>query len=168
MTGRSSISDLERDWLTLPNGGLGLVYLQKFSKQQNQASRAITQPLVQCLRNRCKDLSYEVWKSQERLVSEHSKLRSLEMSSRAKTVRETLPCDCQRLMDVASERGASVWLSALPIKEHGYDLHKGSFQNVLCIRYGWQPLLFPSIYICGTTFALDHSLSCPYGGFTTL
>ena len=70
LTGRSSISDLERDWLALlnRNSWFGLVYPQKFSKQQNQASRAITQPLVQGLRNRCKDLSYEVWESQERLV----------------------------------------------------------------------------------------------------
>ena len=84
------------------------------------------------------------------------------------TVRETLPCDCQRLMDVASERGASVWLSALPIKEHGFDPHKGSFQDALCIRYGWQPSFLPSVCICGATFTVDHSLSCPNGGFTTL
>ena len=89
------------------------------------------------------------------------------MSSRAKTVQESLPCDCQRLMDVASEQGASVWLSVLPLKVHSFDLHKGSFQDTICIRYGWQPPL-PSVCICSTTFTVDHSLSCPYGGFTTL
>ena len=56
---------------------------------------------------------------------------SKEGTTQGDPLQETLPCDCQRLMDVASERGASVWLSALPIIEHGFDLHKRSFRDAL-------------------------------------
>ena len=51
-----------------------------------------------------------------------------------RAVRERLDSDHQWLMDVASERGASVWLSALLLKEYGFDVHKGSFRDAICIR----------------------------------
>ena len=89
------------------------------------------------------------------------------MTTRTQQVRESLPSDCQRLMDVACEHGASIWLSALPLREHGFDLHKGSFRDALCIWYGWRPPLLPSVCVCGSTFTVDHSLSCPYGGYLT-
>ena len=76
--------------------------------------------------------------------------------------------DHQWLVDVVSECGASVWLSALPLKEFGIDLHKSSFRDAICIRYGWQPPQLPPACICGKTFNIDHALSCSYGGFPTL
>jgi len=35
----------------------------------------------------------------------------------------------------ASEKGASSWLSTLPIAEHGFALLKGAFRDALCMRY---------------------------------
>ena len=55
----------------------------------------------------------------------------------------------------------------MPLREHGLDLHKGSFKDALCIRYGWRPPLLPSVCVCGSTFTVDNSLSCPYGGYPT-
>jgi len=42
-------------------------------------------------------------------------------------------------MELAEEKGSSSWLSALPIEEHGFCLHKGAFTDALALRYGWQP-----------------------------
>ena len=42
----------------------------------------------------------------------------------------------QRAMDLGSEKGASGWLMTLPIAEHKFALHKGSFRDALCMRYG--------------------------------
>ena len=102
------------------------------------------------------------------VINECSSKKAKEMKMRADLVRERLDSDRQRLMDVARERGASVWLSALPLKEFGFDLHKGSFRDAICIRYGWQPPQLPSTCVCGKAFNVDHALSCPYGGFPTL
>ena len=44
-----------------------------------------------------------------------------------------LPRQLQRAMDLGSEKGASSWLSALPIEDHGFTLH------------------FVMPYACGTT-----------------
>ena len=64
-------------------------------------------------------------------------------------------------MEVASESGASTWLSMLPIQEHGFTLHKEAFRDALCLRYGWQPNLLPSTCVCGKTFSIEHALNCP-------
>lgn len=49
--------------------------------------------------------------------------------------------DLQRSVRAASEKGASAWLTALPIEEHGFALHKGAFRDALALTYGW-PLKF--------------------------
>ena len=33
------------------------------------------------------------------------------------------------------EKGASLWLSVLPLDEFGFSLHKGEFRDALCLRY---------------------------------
>ena len=63
---------------------------------------------------------------------------------------------------LAQEKGASSWLTTLPINEFGFALHKGAFQDALALRYGWLPLHAP------TTCAMEHILSCPKGGFPSI
>uniref|UniRef100_A0A1X7TEM9 Uncharacterized protein n=1 Tax=Amphimedon queenslandica TaxID=400682 RepID=A0A1X7TEM9_AMPQE len=67
-----------------------------------------------------------------------------------------------------SERGASSWLTVLPIKEHGFTLHKGDFRDALCLRYGWSPPLLPSHCVCGHNFSVEHALNCKCGGFPSI
>ena len=71
-------------------------------------------------------------------------------------------------MDLAQEKGASSWLTSLPIKEFGFSLHKGAFWDALALRYGWSPLNLPVHCTCSTSFSVQHALSCPKGGFPTL
>ena len=68
-------------------------------------------------------------------------------------------------MDLAQERGASNWLTSLPLQEFGFTLHKGAFRDAIALRYGWQPSLVPSTCACGSNFSVEHALSCPKGGF---
>ena len=71
-------------------------------------------------------------------------------------------------MVLTQEKGASSWLTTLPISEHGFALHKGAFRDALALRYGWDPPNTPSHCICGKSFTVEHALSCPFGGFPTL
>ena len=68
-------------------------------------------------------------------------------------------------MDLATEKGASSWLSTLPVKEHGYALHKAAFDDAVALRYGWMPTNVPTGCACGKSFSVEHALSCPKGGF---
>ena len=65
-------------------------------------------------------------------------------------------------------RGASVWLSALPLTEYGFTLHKAAFHDAITLCYGWPLHRTPSHCACGTIFSVDHALSCPKGGLPFL
>ena len=66
-----------------------------------------------------------------------------------------------RAVDLASEKGTSAWLTALPIEEHGFALHKGAFRDALCLRYGWLPTNLPSRCVCNKPFSVDHARVVP-------
>ena len=68
------------------------------------------------------------------------------------------------VLDLATIRGASAWLSALPLSEYGFSLHKAAFHDAVALRYGWPLQRTPSHCACGAAFSVDHVLSCPKGG----
>ena len=71
-------------------------------------------------------------------------------------------------LDLAVERGASTWLTALPLDEYGFALHKSAFQGALALCYGWLPLRAPTHCACGISFSVEHALSCPKGGLPSI
>ena len=90
------------------------------------------------------------------------------MSTLSKELFSKLTPTLQRAVTLAQEKGASSWLTALPVQEHGFSLHKTAFQDALALRYGWMPSRTPSHCACGTNFSVDHALSCPKGGFPSI
>ena len=67
---------------------------------------------------------------------------------------KSLSADLQRIMALSSEKGTSSWLSALPVDEHGFALHKGTFCDALCLHYGWLPSGLPTQCVCGKGYSL--------------
>ena len=47
----------------------------------------------------------------------------------------------------------------MPLKEHGFSLHKRTFHDALALRYGWTPDRLPSKCDCGVSFSVEHTLS---------
>ena len=87
----------------------------------------------------------------------------------AGSVGESLPQSLQFAMELArSEKGASSWLSALPLEEHKFVLHKTAFRDEIALRYGWTPSNIPSHCVCGQAFSIQHALSCPRGGYPSI
>ena len=74
----------------------------------------------------------------------------------------------RKVLELAGEKGASSWLTALPIASFGFVLHKRAFPDALALRYGWLPNNLPSHCACGTAFSVAHSLSCLKGGFPAI
>ena len=48
-------------------------------------------------------------------------------------------------IECCQEKGASSWLSTLPIKQYGFALHKTEFIDAHCLHYGWIPSLTVSV-----------------------
>lgn len=65
-------------------------------------------------------------------------------------VKQQLSPHQQRLMDCATEKGASAWITALPTDDLGFLLHKGDFRAALCLCYGWSISWLPPKCCCGS------------------
>ena len=83
----------------------------------------------------------------------------------AKELQRNLPTPHQRSMELSQEKGASTWLTALPVDEHDFALHKAAFRDSISLRYGWPLQNSPSHCSCGQPFSVEHALTCKTGGF---
>ena len=86
----------------------------------------------------------------------------------ATKMKAELPTTLQRSVELATETGASNWLTTIPLDRYGFTLHKGAYRDVLCLRYGWLPPQLPTHCVCGQSFTIDHALSCPTGGYPSI
>ncbi len=165
--GRDAVNDLERDLLSLPTryGGLGLHNPLLFHKSQRMASMAIVRPLVDVLLSQRIDLPHDLFERMSRLRKENAKLKEFEYKNKVNVLKSQLPSEKLRLFEVANEKGSSTWLTAVPLKEFGFDLSKGEFRDAICLRYGWRPTDLPLTCVCGESFSVAHSFMCVYGGF---
>ena len=71
----------------------------------------------------------------------------------------------QRAVDLAKEKGSSTWLTALPLTDHGFTLHKSAFHDGMALRYGWTQPNLPTKCEGGYGMSMEHALSCAKGGF---
>ena len=62
--------------------------------------------------------------------------------------------------DVAQMKGASSWLTSLPLKDEGYVLNKREFFDSLYMRYNWDLKRLPTNCACSQKFTMDHALQC--------
>ena len=67
--------------------------------------------------------------------------------------------------DIAHLKGSSMWFTALPLVEEGYELCKRAFFDAINLRYRWRLKRLPSHCVCGKLFTIDHALSCLKGCF---
>ena len=64
-----------------------------------------------------------------------------------------------------TDKGASSWLNAIAIEEHGLALNKQEFRDSLCLHYNLPLPNLPSYCACGEMFTVNHALSCKKEGF---
>ena len=138
------------------------------SMAHNNTSVKITAPLIALILQQSHILPPEAKDEQLRARTDSRTLRRQRESSAASDLKERLPRNLQRALEISTEKGASSWLSTLPITEHGFALHKGAFRDALCLRYGWCPSRLPTHCICGGQFTVEHALSCSRGGFPSI
>ena len=80
-----------------------------------------------------------------------------------------LSIELQRARELACLKGASSWLTVLPLDDHAFSLDMGDFRDAVFLRYGWSLPHLPTEYICGaSTFTVDPAFTCPHGGYPTL
>ena len=106
--------------------------------------------------------TYETLADQLPAIADVKKRKCSYLCSTASQLRLTLPPDLQRAMDLSQEKGASNWLTTLPVEEFGFHLHNGA------LRYGWPLHNSPATCSCGSHFTVEHALSRPKGGYPSI
>ena len=169
ITGQQHCSQDVRDLLALPCrlGGFNLTNPTHTSDVEFKSSCRITAPLAALIiqQEQCYNVAVEA------VQKEKSATKFEKRASRKQALVEieaNCPASMKRCIELASEKGASNWLSVLPVEEHGFHLSKGDFRDALCMRYGWMLPNLPSKCACGSAFNVDHAMVCPKGGFPTL
>ena len=94
--------------------------------------------------------------------------KSKAIASTKDALLEQAPKNLERALELASGKGASNWLTVLPVQEHGFSLHTTAFHDAIALRYGWNPIQLPDYCPCGAKFSTEHAFSCPKGGFPTI
>ena len=170
LSGKPAPSDEMRDLFGLPCrlGGLGIVNPTRIAAAEYAASKDTTDPIVRSILYHNGNYTSEMLADQLSVLAEIKSRNRSRLSSAAANLRSLLSPEFQRAMDLAQEKGASTWLTVLPVEEFGFSLHKGAFRDALALRYGWSLHNTPSTCSCGTTYSVEHALSCAKGGYPTI
>ena len=99
------------------------------------------------------------------MKAEVKKEQSVNLKTEVNELSNHLLASLARALSLAEEPGASAWLSARPVQEHGFSLHKTAFRDAVALRYGGEPDNLPSHCVWGKLFDVTPALSCAKGGF---
>ena len=164
ITGRPVAGDMERNLLVLQarHGGLGISKPPDMAKQQHAASLNLTSNMVKDLTKKL-DMPADCFPTYKSSAQIHEEAR-IKAKKAAEELHQQLPPKLQHTRQLASEKGASSWLTVIPMAEHGFVLPKGTFRDALCLRYGWPVPGLPTTCVCGSPMEIEHALSCKFGG----
>ena len=164
------VNELERRLIALPyrHGGLGIRNPSCSNHLVYETSVAVTHELADLIlaqdmdlskldQTKVKDAKNEMKLKQEKMYAKESKALCLQLDERTK-----------KLIEGAKQKGASSWLSSLPMKKLGYTLNKQEFRDSVSLRYGWQLEDVPDYCGCGDPNDFDHIFTCKKGGYVTM
>jgi len=159
------ISSIERSIFSLPVklGGLGIEIPSLIANVQFENSRLVTKQLVDQIM--CQSLSNIVNNLELKSIKQKVVVKKVErQKALLDSLNELLSTDQKKLLELNSEKGSSIWLTALPIASQGFFLSKQEFSDALAIRYGFNLKRLPMNCVCGQGFSVEHALSCKTGG----
>ena len=150
--------------LSPKHGGLGIPSLQRDSSSQFHASKIITENHVNSIiEQSC--LMKTPDKPIKTLKRELQQLKDVNIETMIKDIDQALPPDTLRQVEQTRDKGASLWLNAIPYEEHGFSLNKQEFRDSIRLRYNMRLKNLPQKCACEQNFSVDHALCCKKGGF---
>ena len=167
ITGRDFITDEMRLLFSLPArlGGLGFLIPTEEAQFEYQYSRIVTDQLTQAIFNQHTKLNINI-EEREQAIKQIKELKEQRYKVNIETLQSKLPEKLWKLVLLASEKGASSWLTSLPLSEYGFRLSKEEFVDAICLRYDFGLIDVPMLCVCGDAYSIGHSLTCSRGGYT--
>ena len=150
--------------MTPAQGRLGVLNLRFEAPQQFAASTSITASHVDSITTHSMFIVGGE-NSTEELKRQHQTLKTASVKSRMESIDSTLPSNLLQSVNQSRDKGASSWLTTVPLVDQGLVLNKQEFRDSLRLRYNMPLSDLPSKCVCGEKYTVRHALSCKKGGF---
>ena len=164
-----SCTDELRETFTLPPkfGGLGIPDMTKNADSEYLYSQLATKKHTAALVEQQEIYKEDttVSKATKSSITLHRRTRNEELK---KKILSSMSETGKLTMELASEKGASSWLTALPVQQFGYLLNKQQFTDALCLRYNLTLKDCPKVCACGQDNSVNHALICKLGGYVSM
>ena len=149
-------------------GGMDIINPIKMCAFEFSASNKLTKPLQSLLLSQSGVFTGDIRGEQISNKKELYHMKFSATSSKKVSLLEEASPSLKRSIELASEKGASNWLTVLLLQKHNFSLHKTAFHDAVAVRYGWDPARLPQHYFCGTKFSFEHSFTCPKGAWLSI
>ena len=148
--------------------GLGLANPASEAEFANATAWQVTKPLLESILGQNERPMAAVLSDQHTATIEAQHAKAARLESQSASIKDRLRQKTNRAVIAAEEKGASTWLTALPLADFGFSLSKSEFRDALHLRYCWTPPRLPASFVCGQAFTVGHALACSHGGYLGL
>ena len=130
--GKLFIPDNLRNIFSLPArmGGLGITNICETADLEYKHSTMATKNLVDAIYHQRKTYSPDEDHQRETAAKIRSSREEFNKQTKEQIISELSPTTCRQL-ELLSEKGASCWLTSLPLKDYGFLLNKQEFHDAL-------------------------------------
>lgn len=169
LLGGLHVNEMERNLLALPAklGGLAIENPTTSSDHKHQASLKITNAISSMIVRQDSSITVNLHQQREikqKIINE----RKSKEKENAAEILASAPAAMQRAVLIAQEKGASSFITSLPLQRYGFSLSKTEFRDAILMRYMWPLSNLPSRCVCGSPFSMEHSQICHTGGFINM
>ena len=162
------LSEADRKLLSLPVrfGGIGIPIYEELCTREYENSRKVTSPLTPKIVAQEEQYVYDKVR-EKKIDAEIKKVREEAHALKLGTLRSSMTPQQIRANDLSQLKGASAWLTSLPLKEEGFSLNKREFFDAITLRNRWNLKRVPTHCQCKKSFDSDHAMQCMLGGYVT-
>ena len=169
IVGKEYITDLMKDVFTLQakQGGLGITNISQTAELEYENSLMMTEELTELIYEQRNIMKLDQKKIEDALKVVDKRKATYYDTKRA-GIYDRMQTHEQRIIDLASEKGASSWLTSLPLADFGFVLNKQEFHDAILLRYNFKVKGVAATCACGEQNTVNHALIYKLGGYIAL
>ena len=160
----------EREVFTLPTrlGGLNIQNPVILADLEFTRSLLATKELTDSIINQSRVLDDAYQIKRKANIEEMKRQKEEYLKTKYDRLYQQSESNFKRCLDLAGEKGSSIWLNTLPIKSLGYALNKQEFIDSISLRYNFPLKDIAPYCACGERNSIDHALTCMRGGYSIM
>ena len=167
--GKEFITDTMKAIFSLQakQGGLGITNMSEVADMEYENSKLMTEELTELIYTQQNIMKLDQKKLDNASKTVEKRKIDYQLTKRKELYDKLQPHE-QRIIDLASEKGASSWLTSLPLAEYGFVLNKQEFYDAILLRYNFKIKGVATMCACGERNNVNHAMTCKLGGYIHL